>query len=276
MTEQTDASTELTTAVATWWRAINDFTTLLEELDAADWSRPTDLAGWDVHDVAAHTAHLESLLVGAPHAEVELGDTAHVKSPMGTFTEQGVVARRGASPDELINEIRESATSRNTALLADPPTDPDAVAPGLFGAIGWSVRTLLRNRPLDVWMHEQDVRRAVGRPGNLDSPAARHSAEYLSESLGFVLAKKVRAPVDTTVALQVDGLPPRVACVAPDGRGRLLADAPATDEVDATIQCDLESFLLLAGGRRPPSPAWSGQRRHRPGPPGGRALAVTP
>jgi uncharacterized protein (TIGR03083 family) len=254
MTEQTDASTELTTAVATWWRAINDFTTLLEELDAADWSRPTDLAGWDVHDVAAHTAHLESLLVGAPHAEVELVDTAHVKSPMGTFTEQGVVARRGASPDELINEIRESATSRNTALLADPPTDPDAVAPGLFGAIGWSVRTLLRNRPLDVWMHEQDVRRAVGRPGNLDSPAARHSAEYLSESLGFVLAKKVRAPVDTTVALQVDGLPPRVACVAPDGRGRLLADAPATDEVDATIRCDLESFLLLAGGRRAPEP----------------------
>ena len=24
-------------------------------------------------------------------------------------------------------------------------------------------RLLLRNRPLDVWMHEQDVRRAIGR-----------------------------------------------------------------------------------------------------------------
>ncbi|WP_101523243.1 maleylpyruvate isomerase family mycothiol-dependent enzyme [Nocardioides houyundeii] len=248
-----EASRELAAAVTTWWQAVNDFTTLLEELDDDDWARPTDLPGWDVHAVAAHTAHLESLLVGTPHAEVELVESGHLKSPMGTFTEQGVVARRDASPDQLINEIRESATSRNTALLADPPRDPDAVAPGLFGAIGWSTRTLLRNRPLDVWMHEQDVRRAVGRPGNLDSPAARHSAEYLAESLGFVLAKKVRAPVGTTVALEVAGLPRRVACVAPDGRGRLLAET-ASDEIDATIHCDLESFLLLAGGRRRPEP----------------------
>ena len=92
--------------VETWWQAINDFTALLEELPAEEWSRPTDLAGWDVHAVAAHVAHLESLLAGGRHEEVELGDLPHVRSPMGTFTEQGVVMRRG----------RQSA-----AMLAAPP-----------------------------------------------------------------------------------------------------------------------------------------------------------
>ena len=88
---------------------------------------------------------------------------------MGLYTEQGVVARRDATPDELINEIREAATARHTALLADPPTDGSAKPERIFGGIPWDWQTLLRNRPLDVWMHEQDVRRAVGRPGDLDT-----------------------------------------------------------------------------------------------------------
>ena len=41
----------------------------------------------------------------------------------------------------------------------------------IFGGVPWNWRTLLRNRPLDVWMHEQDVRRAVGRPGGMDTVA---------------------------------------------------------------------------------------------------------
>ena len=67
---------------------------------------------------------------------------------------------------------------------------------------------LLRNRPLDVWMHEQDVRRAVGRPGGLDTEPARHTAEYLAESLGFVLAKKVGAEPGTTLVLEMEGSEP--------------------------------------------------------------------
>ena len=139
---------------------------------------------------------------------------------MGQFTEQGVVARRDRSADELINEIRSSATTRHTALLADPPTDPAAVAPGLFGDDRLDHRALLRNRPLDVWMHEQDVRRAVDRPGNLDGPAAVHTADYLAESLGFVLGKRVGAPAGTTAVLEIDGHAPYGFAVDDDGPRR--------------------------------------------------------
>lgn len=248
MSTDGSASARLGEYVATWWQAIDDLTTLLDELGPDEWRAPTDLPGWDVHACAAHTAHLEALLAGGRHEDVEVGDAPHVRSQMGRFTEQGVVARRGRTPDELINEIRESATTRHTELLESPPEDPDAPAGGLFGALGWSTETLLRNRPLDVWMHEQDVRRATGRPGGMDSPAARHSAEYLAESLGYVLAKRVGAAPGTTLVLDVDGSDPVAFEVAEDGRGRRMAEPPAAPT--ARLAADRETFILLAGGRR--------------------------
>lgn len=244
-------SEELRGYVDVWWGAVDDFTTLLEGLAPEEWSASTDLAGWDVHAVAAHTAHLECLTAGGHHEEVEIGQPAHVTGTMGQFTEQGVLARRDRTADELITEIRSSATSRHTALLEHPPTDPDAPAPGIFGAIGWTQRTLLRNRPLDVWMHEQDIRRAVSRPGNLDSPAARHTADYLLESLGLVVAKRAQASPGTSVALDVDGHATVAVEVGDDGRARPI-EPP--QEPTVHLHTDRESFILLAGGRRTPDP----------------------
>ncbi|QIK75080.1 maleylpyruvate isomerase family mycothiol-dependent enzyme [Nocardioides piscis] len=247
----TDAAEELGACVDVWWEAINDFTALLEKVPDDAWDTPTDLAGWDVRAIAAHVAHLESLLAGAEHEEVDIGEAPHARGMMGRFTEQGVVARRDQTPDELINEIRTSAGARHTELLADPPTDPDAPAPGLFGAIGWSTRTLLRNRPLDVWMHEQDLRRALGMPGGIDTPAAAHVVDYLSESLGYVLVRRVKAAPGTTAVLEVEGHPPVAALVNADGRGELLDEVPTDPTVG--LRTDRESFIMLAGGRRQPA-----------------------
>lgn len=241
--------------VAVWWEAVDSFTRVLEHVGDGEWSAPTDLPGWDVHAVAAHTAHLEALLAGRPHEEVEVGDAPHARGMMGRFTEQGVVVRRAEDGDALISEIREATTARHTQLLADPPTDPSAPAPGVFGAIGWTTGLLLRNRPLDVWMHEQDVRRALGRPGNLDSAAAIHSADYLMESLPFVVAKRAGAPAGSVVRLEVAGHAPVTAVVGEDGRGRA-----ATGEGDegvaptVTLAMDRETFVVLAGGRREAAP----------------------
>ena len=238
--------------VAVWWEAVNDFTDLLEELDEADWAAPTDLPGWDVKAVAAHVAHLEAFLAGGEEETADVGQPAHVRSPMGLYTEIGVVTRRDAGPDSIINEIRSAATARHTALLADPPTDPAARPDRIFGGVGWDWRTLLRNRALDVWMHEQDVRRAVDRPGGMDSPAARHSAEYLAEGLGYVLAKRVGAPAGTSVVLEMEGSAPYAFEVSDTGRGVRL-DAPPADPT-VRLLMDREAFIRLAGGRCEPEP----------------------
>jgi uncharacterized protein (TIGR03083 family) len=243
----------LSALVSVWWEAVDSFTRVLEHVGDDEWSTPTDLPGWDVHCIAAHTAHLEALLAGRPHEDVEVGDAPHARGMMGQFTEQGVVVRRTETGDALISEIREATTARHTQLLADPPTDPSAPAPGVFGAIGWTTGLLLRNRPLDVWMHEQDVRRALGRPGNLDSAAAIHSADYLMESLPFIVAKRAGAPAGSVVRLEVAGHAPVTAVVGDDGRGRLSAPAEV-GEPTVTLAMDRETFVVLAGGRRAARP----------------------
>ena len=261
--------------VEIWWQAIDDFTRLLEQIPDDQWSTPTDLAGWDVRAVAAHIAHLESILAGGPEETVDVGEPPHVTGLMGLYTEQGVVARAHRTPDELINEIRAAATKRHTALVADPPSDASARPDPIFGGIGWDWNTLLRNRPLDVWMHEQDVRRAVGMPGNLDSPAARHTADYLAESLGFVLARRVGAEPGTTLLLEVEGSEPMGFTVNEARRGERLDALP--EEPTVRICTDRESFILLAGGRR--TPANGAVRVEGDTKLGGRivdALAVTP
>ena len=247
----TDAD-RLSALVAVWWEAVDSFTRVLEHVDEHQWATPTDLPGWDVRALAAHTAHLEALLAGRPHDDVEVGDAPHAHGMMGRFTEQGVVARRADPTDALITEIRESSTARHTQLLADPPTDPSAPAPGAFGAIGWTTGLLLRNRPLDVWMHEQDVRRALDMPGNLDSAPAIHATDYLMESLPFVVAKRAQAPVGTVVRLEVAGHEPVTAVVGEDGRGR--RGTPDDGDPTVTLAMDRETFIVLAGGRRSAGP----------------------
>jgi uncharacterized protein (TIGR03083 family) len=245
-----DDRAELAAYVEVWWQAVNDFLDLLEQVPDEEWTTPTDLAGWDVRACAAHTAHLEGILAGNPEETAEVGEPAHVTGFMGLYTEIGVVNRRDASADAIINEIREVVTKRHTALLADPPTDGDARPQAIFGGVPWTWRTLLRNRPLDVWMHEQDVRRAVARPGGYDSPVAEHVLSTFGRALPMVVGKRVAAPRGAALRLAV---PEAGLCwtvgVGEDGRAALLGDETTPT---ASVTLCPQDFVVLAGGRRAP------------------------
>lgn len=239
--------------VEVWHRAAQDVITLLRSVEADQWATPTDLPGWDVRAIAAHLAHLESELAGNPQQQVEVPDVAHVKGMLGRFTEAGVIARSSWSTDEILDELESSVEKRYAELTGTPPTDGSAPATGFAEFIGWSWQTLLTNRPLDLWMHEQDVRRALDRPGGLDSPGAVHTARVYARSLPYVLGKKVGAAPGSTVVLDITGAQPQVlaAEVGADGRGAAvhqLAEEPTT-----RIALDFEAWILLAGGRREPS-----------------------
>jgi uncharacterized protein (TIGR03083 family) len=236
--------------VDTWWQAIGDFTALLDDVPESEWSTPTDLPGWDVRAVVAHVAHLEHVSIGGPHDDVtgiEVGTPEHVLSPMSVFTEQGVLARRDLAATELLAAIRQDTAQRHEQLAGELP-DPTSPADGVFGAIGWTWQLLLRNRPLDVWMHEQDVRRAVGRPGGMDSAAAQHSADYLAASFPVIVGKRVQPPAGTTAVLQVAGTRTVAVEVDDNGRAQRLDKEPASPTVRLTFQ--REPFIVLAGGRR--------------------------
>ncbi|GAB7003540.1 maleylpyruvate isomerase family mycothiol-dependent enzyme [Nocardioides sp. AN3] len=246
-TVDTAETARLADYVTVWWDAAERFADLAGSLADADWGRPTELPGWDVKAVVSHVAHLEGVLAGAPRERAEVGEAEHIRGPMGQFTEVGVLTRRDTAAAAIVEEIRRYTAARRETLTASPPTDPDAPAPGVFGAIGWSTVTLLRNRPLDLFMHEQDVRRAVGRPGGLDSLAADHTVAYLLESLGYVLVKRAGAAPGTTLTVMVEGSEPVAFGVADDGRGRRLDTIP--DDPTVTLRMGRETFIRLAGGR---------------------------
>ena len=181
-------------------------------------------------------------------------EAAHVKGLMGQFTERARSPGPGGAPRRSSRSSSSPSRAGGSALEAARPTDGSAPGPGFAGAIGWSWETLLSNRPLDLWMHEQDIRRATGRPGHLDSAGARHTGTVFSASLPFVLGKKVKAAPGTTAVLTVTDGPyagrPLVlaATVGEDGRGAALSEPPASPDVQLTL--GFEDWTVLAGGRR--------------------------
>lgn len=259
---------ELTRLVDVWKSAADNLLELTRQLGDDEWLLPTDCPGWSVRDIVAHCAALESELAGLSPAG---GLEATTKEVVAAYTQAGVDARRESAPGDLMAEL-EAAVKRRTEMLASaPPDDPQGIPPITPGGVAWNWDTLLRNRPVDLWVHEQDIRRAVGRPGHLDSPAAHHAQERFGSALPLVVAKGAQAPARSTVVVDVSGPVSAVyaAAVGADGRGRsvdparLDADSVAarpepsaavpTREPTVRLTMDTETYTMLSAGRRDPS-----------------------
>jgi uncharacterized protein (TIGR03083 family) len=237
--------------VECWRSAADDVVALLRSLDEADWSRPTDLPAWDVKGIACHLAHVESDLSGVKQKRVEVPALAHLTAPTSVFTEMGLIARREMTGPDVVDELEQAVRSRHEHLLADPPTDGKADPPRTPGRIGWDWETLLSNRVIDMWMHEQDVRRAVGRPGGFGTPAADHTVATFAHAFPYTVGKRVAPPAGTTAVLDVTGPQPVYVAVDVNDTGRAVPLSELTTEPTVALRMDTESFVILAGGRRP-------------------------
>jgi uncharacterized protein (TIGR03083 family) len=232
---------------------VDDVVTLLRSLDDSDWSRPTDLPGWDVKGVASHLAHLESELAGVKQKRVELPERDHYTAPTSMYTELGLVARADLTGAEITDELEECARSRHEQLRADPPTDGKGDPPRTPGKIGWDWETLLSNRVVDVWMHDQDIRRAVGRPGDMNTPGAAHTVVTFTRAFPYAVGKRVAPPAGTTVVLDVTGVSPVHLAVEVNDSGRAVPLTTDPESPTVSLRMDVETFVVLAGGRRPAS-----------------------
>jgi uncharacterized protein (TIGR03083 family) len=227
-----------------------------DELTPEEWLLPTECPGWTVRDQVAHVAALEHKLLGRPEPPYELPkDLPYVRNDFGVVTERGVQARRSMSIDELLAEFDE-VTGERLAYLRSAPLDPAALVPSVMGGETPLLR-MLTVRVFDCWTHEQDVRRAVGRPGDLDGPGAAVSRDWIVQSLPYAVAKRAGAVPGSTVSFDVDGPLTVNATVAvgEDGRGVLrdaAASPPALAGPTAHLATDWETFARLAAGRIEP------------------------
>lgn len=220
---------------------------LLESLPDDAWSTPTDLPGWDVRDNVAHLIGIEATILGDPAPEVapELAQRPHVHNDLGAMNEAWVESFRTAEPAEVLARYRDVVARRSEALRA--MTDEEFAAPSWTPVGDADYARFMQIRTFDCWFHEQDIREAVGRPGNLDSAPAEESLGEVVRMLGFVVAKRAGAPQGTTVTFSLEGPIHRQVHVAVDGRARVV-DA-LERAADTTIRLGSDTFMRLAGGR---------------------------
>ena len=107
----------------------------------------------------------------------------------------------------------------------------------------------MRVRVFDCWMHEQDIRRVVGRPGHLSGPALDCVVERFRGALGFVVGKKAEAPDGTRVLVRTTG-PTEVAFgVAVDGRATVVEESELGGSPTAVVTLPFSTLAALGGGR---------------------------
>jgi uncharacterized protein (TIGR03083 family) len=223
------------------WESISG---VCADLSEDEWRLPTGCPGWTVQDQVAHLIDYESGALGRPRPDHTPRDLAHTKNAMGESNEVGVDFRRPQPGHEVLAELREVAAARSAQLrslsaadLAHEITTP--AGPG-------TVADMLTLRVMDTWSHEQDIRRAVGRPGHDSGPAVAEAVAYFSRFLPLIVGKRAAAPDGTLVVFDIGDVH-HLAVEVVDGRAR--EAAPSAAEPTVTLSLAPSTFAALVGGR---------------------------
>lgn len=239
---------DLVAALEDTWGSIDS---AVSDLSIDEWHRETGCPGWTVKDNVAHIVGVEREMLGDRPPDHQLPESLpHVRNEFARHMEVAVDLRRHVEPGEVLAEFREVTAKRLEALRALSEEALDEQVPGPFGSPA-RLGSLLGIRVFDSWFHEQDIRRAVGRPGGLDGPAAHQCRDRILAGLTRVLAGQASAPA--VVVVEVTG-PGAVAAgyrIGSDAVERL-EDVPP--QPDLRLRMDLTSLAALAGGRTDPGP----------------------
>lgn len=218
---------------------------LCAPLTEAQWKQPSDLPGWTVQDVVSHLVDLEQFFMGDPRPEHKASDGAeHVRNDFGQYMEHGVDYRRGKTGAEVFAEYEDIADRRTAHLRGLASDDFENEVTMVMGGKG-PLRDLLAFRIFDLWVHEQDLRRALKQPGGTDNAAAKYVLDSLTGRMGFVVGKKAAAP-DGIYRFEVGGYRNFDVVVA-QGRG---AVADINNEAPTfTLRMDVHNYTKALCGR---------------------------
>ena len=168
----------------------------------ADFDLETQCPGWTVKDQLSHVIGVEAALEGLRELAVEVPEYPHVRHDFGRQVEGPVEARRGRPGPDVVAELEHVLNAR-FATLNSPGLAETSIVPGPFGPA--EAAEVLRLRSLDVWVHEQDIRHALRRPGNLDSPAATVFLRRLFDVVPRLVARHAGLEPGSIVIIDVTG-----------------------------------------------------------------------
>ena len=242
-------SQQMVDLMAAVWQSIDG---LCANLTPEQWSLPTECPGWSVQDQVSHLVGSECRLLGRPAPAHEPADTSNVRNeggpeqrgPSGLPPAVQRRRRAGRVPRNHRRTIGRTAGHDRGRLRSRNPQPPGQAA---------LTTDLLAIRIYDAWVHEQDMRRALGIPGHLSGPVAQHAYGRTEMAMPFVVGRKVRPDDGTTVVFEIAGdVGGSIALNMDAGRAHRLDAAPASPTVKLTM--GLEPFNALGTGR------WSAER----------------
>jgi uncharacterized protein (TIGR03083 family) len=168
-----------------------------------DFDRPTHCPGWSVKDQISHVVGVEKSFAGIRAEPVVVPDYPHLRHDAGRDVEREVEARRGRTGRAVVAELADFHPER-IASLRESPADLDTVIGGALGP-ETTFGHLLRMRIMDTWVHEQDIRNALDRPGDLDTPAAAVFTEAALRALPRIISRVAGIGPGHAVVIDVTG-----------------------------------------------------------------------
>ncbi|MCU8591648.1 maleylpyruvate isomerase family mycothiol-dependent enzyme [Streptomyces sp. A13(2022)] len=231
-----------------WTHSIEAISELVQPLVEAEWNRRTPCPAWSVRDIVSHVLGLDSEMLGDPRPIHTLPrDLYHVTNDHQRYMEMQVDVRRHHTAPEMTSELEYMIIRRNRQLRNES-RDPGTKVRGPLGT-ELTLEEAVRRHAFDVWAHEQDLRTALGCPGNLDSPGAHVARDVLLSELPAVVAERADAPRSSAVVFDVHGPVEFLRTIRVDIQGRgTLETAPALGPA-ATLTLDWETYFRLACGR---------------------------
>lgn len=231
------------------------FATLSElgaHLSEEQWKAPTDLPGWSVQDNLSHLVAIERTLQGLPGTTHRADPVDHVKNPIGEMNENEIDSRRHLTGAQVLEEWNDIAAQRLQTLRSADDAYFDA--PSMTPTGPGTVADFLHIRVLDCWIHEQDMRRAVGVTGHLSGPAPELTVDRLIRTIPIVVGKRAATPEGSSVVIDIvpdpilGGVSRHIVCTVTGGRAAIVGDEPTS--LLAGLSMDTETFIVLATGRR--------------------------
>ena len=219
-------------AAEAFGRAAGTFYGLLCTLAEEDWKKPA-LRGLDVQGLVGHLIGVEEDVQRGMAGDPAVAGVDHVESTQGQ-----AIRQTGRSPALTRDEWRRAA-DRTLDLAAG--SDANVAVHG----IRVPVDALLVVRAFELWVHENDIRGAVGLPPSVpDTPVLRLMSDLAARLLPYAAARTgLRGPVDVHLVLTGPG----------GGTWEITVGQSPPDPVDVAIVTDAVGFCRLAGNRVTPA-----------------------